>query len=318
MIGKVTSGSKPSGILYYCYYEKETFSEAMKQKLRPEDVRGEIVYIQNLSLNTFSDGRFDMDYLANQFSACASQNKGLKKFVWHQSFSFPHGETPTVEQIQEIAVAFAKDFGFENNQLIAFQHRDTAHDHFHIVANRINHEGKTTANDGYSYLKTGSFCRKIELQMGLQITPTMKALDKEQGKTPEKIIQQQENEVRVTDRLRDSLDRHLPKSQTMKDLKALLAKEGIQLYQKRGVSFVDKKTGAQIKGSDLGRAYSLANLEKRLGVVPQEPPKELSLLIREQHLHEDMPKKQFSDLLVEIPKEQLLQQDKLKGIKMRR
>jgi hypothetical protein len=259
-----------------------------------------------------------MDYLANQFSACASQNKGLKKFVWHQSFSFPHGESPSVEQIQEIAVAFAKDFGFENNQMIAFQHRDTAHAHFHIVANRINHEGKTTANDAYNYFKTGSFCRKIELQMGLQVTPTMKALDKEKGKTQKKIVQQQENEGSVADRLRTNLDKYLPQAQTMKDLKDLLVKEGIQLYQKRGVSFVDKKTGSQIKGSDLGRAYSLANLEKRLGVATQKPSKEPSPLIREQHIQEDMPKKQFSDLLVEISKEQQLQQDNLKRIKVRR
>lgn len=291
MIGKVTSGSRPSGILHYCYYEKEKLSEAMKQKLRPEDVRGEIVYIQNLSLNTLSDGRFDMDYLANQFSACASQNKGLKKFVWHQSFSFPPGESPSVEQIQEIAVAFAKDFGFENNQLIAFQHKDTAHAHFHIVANRINHEGKTSADDGFNYWKTGSFCKKIELQMGLQVTSTMKSLDKERSKTPEKNISKEGGEESVADRLRDSLDWHLPNVQTIQELKTLLAKEGIQLYQKRGVSFMDKKTGSQIKGSDLGRAYSLANLEKRLGVALQEPPKELSPLIREQLLEQDKPKR---------------------------
>jgi hypothetical protein len=42
---------------------------------------------------------------------------------------------------------------FENNQLIVFQHNDTNHAYFHVVANRINFNGKTTAYDGFSYLK---------------------------------------------------------------------------------------------------------------------------------------------------------------------
>ena len=36
------------------------------------------------------------------------------------------------------------------------------------------------------------------------------------------------------------------------------------MYVGRGVSFLDKATGMSIKGSDLGREYSLMNLEKRL------------------------------------------------------
>ena len=176
MIGKVTGGSNPIGLLNYCYYEKEKLSVAEKACLTPADVRGEIVYIQNLGIDTLHDGRFDMDYLAKQFRDCADKNQNLKNYVWHQSFSFPKGETPTKEQIQRISTTFAKDFGFSDNQLVVFQHNDTNHAHFHIVANRINFNGKTTVNDGYSYLKTGTFCRKIEQELGLQTTPNMKAL----------------------------------------------------------------------------------------------------------------------------------------------
>ncbi len=267
MIGKVTGGSSSIGLLNYCYYEKEKLSVREKERLTPDDVRGEIVYIQNLGIDTLPDGRFDMDYLAKQFRDCADKNQNLKNYVWHQSFSFPTGETPTKEQIQTISTTFAKDFGFENNQLIVFQHNDTNHAHFHIVANRINFNGKTTANDGYSYLKTGTFCRKIELELGLQSTPNMKAL------LPEKEREISSNTLAQS--IRETIDRNLLKYKTMEDLRIALQKEGLKMYQKRGVSFLDIKTAAKFKGSDLGREYSLMNIEKRLG---QQPEKEKAMI----------------------------------------
>lgn len=261
MIGKVTGGSNPIGLLNYCYYEKEKLSVAEKARLTPSDVRGEIVYIQNLGINTMPDGRFDMDYLAKQFRDCADKNQNLRNYVWHQSFSFPKGEVPTKEQIQRISTTFAKDFGFSDNQLVVFQHNDTNHAHFHIVANRINFNGKTTANDGYSYLKTGTFCRKIEQELGLQTTPNMKAL------LPEKEREISSNTLAQS--IRDKIDRNLLKHKTMEDLKKSLEKEGLKMYQNRGVSFLDTKTAAKFKGSDLGREYSLMNIEKRLGQQPE-------------------------------------------------
>jgi hypothetical protein len=267
MIGKVTGGSSSIGLLNYCYYEKEKLSVREKERLTPDDVRGEIVYIQNLGIDTLPDGRFDMDYLAKQFRDCADKNLNLKNYVWHQSFSFPKGEVPTKEQMQRISTIFAKDFGFSDNQLVVFQHNDTNHAHFHIVANRINFNGKTTANDGYSYLKTGTFCRKIELQLGLQTTPNMKAL------LPEKEREISSNTLAQS--IRDKIDRNLLKHKTMEDLRKSLEKEGVKMYQNRGVSFLDTKTAAKFKGSDLGREYSLMNIEKRLG---QQPEKEISVI----------------------------------------
>lgn len=256
MIGKVKNGSNPSGILNYCYYEKGKLSADERQKLTLNDVRGELIYVQNLGIKTLSDGRFDMDYLANQFKECADKNQNLKKYVWHQSFSFPNGENPTKEQIQQISNKFAQDFGFIDNQLIVFKHTDTNHSHFHIVANRINSEGRTTANDGFSHLKTGTFCRKIELEMGFSITPNMKALSP--------TLHKEKSPSQAINRIRDKIDEGINQIKSFENLINFLQKEGIKIYQGRGISFVDKTTGVKCKGSELGRNYSLMNIEKRL------------------------------------------------------
>jgi hypothetical protein len=75
--------------------------------------------------------------------------------------------------------------------------------------------------------------------------------------------------------IRDKIDRNLLKHKTMEDLRKSLEMEGLKMYQNRGVSFLDTKTAAKFKGSDLGREYSLMNIEKRLG---QQPEKEKAVI----------------------------------------
>lgn len=157
MIGKAGLGSYAKGMLEYCYYEKE-LTRKQRKELSPDDVRGELIYIQHLGIKTLNDGRLDLDYLAKQLLDNMDKNRNLTKFMWHQSFSFPPGERPSNELITSIATGFAKEFGFEENQMLVFKHNDTSHAHFHIVANRINYNGKNTADHFNNYARTGNFC----------------------------------------------------------------------------------------------------------------------------------------------------------------
>lgn len=258
MIGKAQKGSRASGILNYCYYEKEKLSKKDLEKMSLDDVRGEIIYAQNVALDTLVDGRFDMEYLAQQFKDCAAMNSGLKDYIWHQTFSFPEHEDPSQEQLEKLAMAFSKDFGFEENQLVVFKHTDKSHPHIHIVGNRINVKGVTTAKDSFSHLRTGDFCRKMELELGLTIVPNMKAL------LPAEERKNTFSQSKLADSIRAKIDNRIPYVKTLEGLKKSLAQDGIKMYIGRGVSFLDKKTGASLKGSELGREYSLMNLEKRL------------------------------------------------------
>ena len=256
MIGNVNLGNYPKELLYYCYYDKLLTPEQRRQ-LGPDDVRGEILFIKNLSLEKLPDGCYNMDSLTRQFLGNRDKNKKLNKFVWHQSFSFPPGERPTAEQIREISFAFAKDFGFENSQLIVFRHLDKAHEHIHIAANRINYNGKNTADHFNNYARTGKFCRRMELKLGLQITPEMYLTD------PERQKQDRANKALLT--LKELIDQHLPSVRSLEELKGKLKERGYQTYLGRGIAFVIGKNGTKIKGSEIGREYSLVNLEKQLG-----------------------------------------------------
>ena len=52
---------------------------------------------------------------------------------------------------------FAREFGFEHNQYLVFRHRDKPHEHFHIIANRINANGQNTATDKKNYKRIQLF-----------------------------------------------------------------------------------------------------------------------------------------------------------------
>ena len=67
----------------------------------------------------------------------------------------------------------AKDFGFINNQFIAISHNDTAHQHLHIVVNRIGFDRKTLS-DNNNYKKMAAYCREMEVKYNLRqvLSPT--------------------------------------------------------------------------------------------------------------------------------------------------
>lgn len=252
MIGKAGLGNYAKGLLEYCYYEKKNLSEHKRDTLTIKDVRGELVYIQNLGIDFKPDGRLNIDYVSKQFVHNRNNNKNLNKFVWHQTFSFPPEEKVKQETISKICERFSQEFGFADNQMIAFIHKDTAHQHFHIVANRVSANGKNTADHFNNYRRTGEFCRKIEIEMGLKIVPDMK----KRHHTTEKIV-----ENNFKDDLLTSVSNSLRESRNFNEFTKRLKKQGIKCDIGRGLTFIHLETNQKIKGSEIGREYSLQNVK---------------------------------------------------------
>jgi hypothetical protein len=255
MIGKASLGSSAKRLIEYCYYDKQV-SAKMQRKLDTEEVRGELVYIQNLGIKIQPDRKLELDYLIKQFEDNHSRNTQLTKYIWHQSFSFAPGERPSNDTITRITTEFAKEFGFEENQMLVFKHEDTGNRHFHIVANRLNHNGKNTADHFKNYARIGVFSRKMEHKLGLVQAPDMR------------INQQRTQEVSLTDhahlKLRQAIDKLLDNVKSIDELKEELISSGYKTYIGRGIAFFNMQKKIKIKGSDLGRDYSLSSLEKRL------------------------------------------------------
>ena len=175
MIGKVARfGAGFLGAMEYCY-----FAVLPNRSLDRTQVRGELLYCQHVAPGLIADNRvvnlttgerLHIEALARQFGEVARRNSRVEKPVWHQVFSFPVGESPGRSMMAQIAQAFTTEFGLTNNPLIAFRHHDKDHDHFHIVASRVDLNGVNSARSHYNFQRVGQFCRRMELEFGL--TPT--------------------------------------------------------------------------------------------------------------------------------------------------
>jgi hypothetical protein len=187
MIGKIARfGSSFLGAIQYVYF-------GMKPN-RTRDLtslRGELVFAQRTNLMLLPDSRLknglthrlNVEAIAAAMQTTAALNSRLRKPVWHQSFAFPPREQPSAMTLAAICEAFVGTFGFAQNQVVAFRHRDKQHDHIHIIANRVDHRGQTTALDSHNYRRTAAFCRLMEVRHQLMLTPhlTSEQLD---GKYP--------------------------------------------------------------------------------------------------------------------------------------
>src|SRR5665213_4019370 len=131
----------------------------------------------------------------------------------------------------EICESCSKDFGFENNQFVAIHHKDTNHQHLHIVANRIGFD-KKTVSDSNNYKKIANFCRKMEQQYELQ-----------QVLNPKKFLS---NEMRLKPRLdtrkellKACVKNALNQSKNYAEFEQRIKAKSYQIIKDRGISFID-------------------------------------------------------------------------------
>ena len=130
MIGKFIIGKSFAGCIGYCLSDKHN---------RKENHR------VNLLKTNLCNG--DKNELIKQFKEVSLLNAKQRNPVLHITISLAENERLKAFQLIEIAEDCAAEFGFENNQYVVVEHNDTSsHQHFHIVANRINFEGKTSVS----------------------------------------------------------------------------------------------------------------------------------------------------------------------------
>ncbi|MGY4537835.1 hypothetical protein ACVW0P_002254 [Mucilaginibacter sp. UYNi724] len=93
----------------------------------------------------------------------------LSKYVWHTSLNFSKEERPdklTNECLLDMALAYMKAMGYEDNQYLIVRHHDADHPHVHLLVNRITYDGKVVS-DSNNYHKSQSTLRRLEKQYNL-------------------------------------------------------------------------------------------------------------------------------------------------------
>lgn len=247
MIGKITIGKSFRGCLMYCFNDK--------RKLYPDEVifknRAEVV-----ALNQCNGTALE---LIKQFNNVRQLNPKLAKPVLHITLSMAPGEHLSKNKLMEVVEQCAKDFGFENNQYVSVLHKDTDHQHIHIVANRIGLDMKTVS-DSNSFKQIATFCRKMELVYKLQQvqSPAQFLSNKEQIKPS-----QDKRKMRMNQDVKEAL----LKSATYQQFELLMKEKNYQVIKGRGIAFIDDKR-VYVKGSEI--EFSLQTIERVLAQQNQK------------------------------------------------
>jgi hypothetical protein len=243
-------------------------------KKYPEETRAKL-----LELNQVYGSSREM---GKQMREVADERKTAQKPVLHVQINFHPDEKLSRGQAEQAIESILKDIGIErdNHQYVVVQHKDKAHDHYHVVANRIGMDGELL-NDHRIKDRLQVACDKVEqlqqlrpttgrtvvydpsLKKGFRYVKTQKH-QKEQKPVRDKnpVIMDTKNEIRIA--VKEVLSKEDVRNP--EQLREALSKRGIdvQLSQnKNGISGVSfRKDEIAVKGSAAG--YRWADINKAL------------------------------------------------------
>lgn len=193
----------------------------------------------------------DHDIRAAEMRAVAASARTTRP-VFHASLALPPGQQATDDQWQTAGESYLKEMGFDldKSQYVITRHRDTDHDHIHIIANRVQLDGRTVS-ENRDFKRSHEATRAAEKAAGLEAF---------QGKVTEK---------GTLANLRAQVREAAEGNPNINEFRQRLSAHGITLKESRqstgrlsGLSF-QTADGRIWKGSALGKEFSASGLQKQ-------------------------------------------------------
>lgn len=254
------------------------FSKAISYALQeakkyPEEMRASVLEFNQVYGSSKEIGK--------QMREVADDRKTVQKPVLHVQINFHPDEKLSRAQAEQAIDSILKDIGIErdNHQYVVVQHKDKAHDHYHVVANRVSMDGELL-NDHRIKDRLQVACDKVEKEQELRPTQGRTVVydpREEKGfryanKQEKQINKQQKQNKPVRDKnpkimelkneIREQLQEVLSKKEinSPEKLKVELEKRGIDVQfseNKSGISGISfKKDNISVKGSAIDYKWS--------------------------------------------------------------
>ncbi len=250
MIGTVGVGKSFKHCLAYDLEDKLELSHEQKLSMSRED---NLQHLNRAEVLYYHDCFGNKKEICEQMRDVAVLSRRCEKPVMHFSLSLSPGEKLSREQLIELGQAVVEKFGLRNNQYIIVEHKDTGHQHIHVVANRVGTDGRAVS-DSNSYKKMAEFCREMEKKFELkQVLSPKKFLSQEQRQIPRLDLRKE--------RLKKDIKQCLLQSNNLSEFTRKMEEKKYQVIKGRGIAFKDEKK-VYTKGSEVG--YSLKAIEQKL------------------------------------------------------
>jgi Relaxase/Mobilisation nuclease domain len=290
-------GVAASNTHIYIFYILYILQKMIANQLKNRSFRSTLEYVLGKEKATIIDGNMGGTtprQLAKEFAAARKFRPNLIRACSHIILAIPHRDDYHETLDDERFALFAKqwlqamgylDEGIGKSQYIIARHRDTDHEHIHIVASRIRMDG-SVVSDSWDYRRSEVVLRKLEKEFGLEPVPcssesvavklkekydidatvsSRKAQTRKQKKHPS-------NKPPVTQLLADIIDEATQDSPTVTELISRLQQRGVTVHPqfstlgnfKEAIAF--ELDGVRVAGNKLGSCYSFPGLLKKRGV----------------------------------------------------
>jgi hypothetical protein len=157
--------------------------------------------------------------------------------------------------------------GYQDAPYVVIQHRDGTHDHVHILASRVDVNGKVVS-DWQSKQRAEKVLRGVERDYGLEQTKSSREVERAAPKRGEIEVFNRTRELSARMELQSHVDLALQDNPSATAFIERLQESGIEVipYVQQsgimtGISF--RKGKELMKGSDLGRGFSWPALQRR-------------------------------------------------------
>jgi hypothetical protein len=191
----------------------------------------------------------------------------LQKYVYHTSLNFSPRENPSNKIMTQLGHDYLKAMGFTRNQFIMFRHKDAAHPHLHILANRIDFDGKVVS-DSNDYQRSENILRALEKKYNLiQVTPSKEVKERAMTKDELEMMKRTNapsQKMKLQFIIRKLL-REKPDLTTQQFIQALGSRGVNVLFNQANTGFVSGISygfeGFLIKGAKLGNDFKWASIK---------------------------------------------------------
>lgn len=202
-------------------------------------------------------------------AATARESVRVEKPVFHFSVSFDPNDPVNRDVMRQVADGILRDLKLDQHQVLIVAHKDTAHRHMHFVVNRVHPDEGRAWKPSHTKRKIEASLRRLEVEHGLRIVPGRLA------PVPERAREAAADRPAPSPRpargdaafLEDVKERARPvfqRARSWAELESGLAEAGLRVRMNgRGMSVTDGQR--EVKASEIDRAFSRNNIEKRFG-----------------------------------------------------
>ncbi|HEY0950540.1 relaxase/mobilization nuclease domain-containing protein [Nocardioides sp.] len=204
-------------------------------------------------------------------TAAGRRDERVAQPVYHVAISFDLKDRPTRSQMRQVADRMLEDLGLGGHQALIVAHRDRAHQHVHILVNRIHPETGKAWDRWQEKARTEQSLREQEKALGfrevagrLYQVEGREPPDRAPLTNPERRERGRSAEPIFVERVRADAPRFWAAA-SWDALETALAERGLRL-ERKGQGLVITDGQREVKASRVHRDLSLCQLEARYGV----------------------------------------------------